>query len=418
MIADIELCKSGMRIMLNKQDEKIILKIIPTLNEAQTRWFIAKEAITLGRGGLKYLHELTGISRPTILKGIEEIKNNKKLNPIDERIRSIGGGRKPIEEQYPDLEKRLKKIMEETTAGDPMSALRWTCKSTYKIADELKKKGYNISQRSVHNKLSEMEYSLQLNVKHKEGTGKGHPNRDQQFKNINELVKKFLKCGAPVISVDAKKKELVGEFKNNGRTWREKGNPSRVNVYDYPSLAKGKATPYGTYDIKHNEGFVNVGMTHDTAEFSVNSIFQWWNRMGKTRYPNAKKLLICADGGGSNGSSNRSWKYFLQQLADNLDIKISVCHYPPGTSKWNKIEHKLFSFISLNWQGQPLVSYETIVNLIGSTTTKKGLRVKAKLDKGNYEKGIKISDDEMEELKIEYDEENPKWNYVIKPRNK
>jgi Rhodopirellula transposase DDE domain len=263
-----------------------------------------------------------------------------------------------------------------------------------------------------------MEYSLQLNVKHKEGTGKDHPNRDQQFKNINESVKRFLKRDNPVISVDAKKKELVGEFKNNGRAWRKKGNPSKVNVYDYPSLSKGKATPYGAYDIKHNEGFVNVGMTHDTAEFSVNSILQWWNRMGKARYPNAKKLLICADGGGSNGSSNRSWKYYLQQLADKLDMKINVCHYPPGTSKWNKIEHKLFSFISLNWQGQPLVSYETIVNLIGSTTTKKGLRVKAKLDKRNYEKGKKISDKEMEELKIEYDEDNPKWNYIIKPRKK
>lgn len=408
----------GIKGVLNKQDKKIILKIIPTLNEAQTRWFLAKEALALGRGGLKYIHELSGVSRPTILKGIGELKNKKKLNAIEERIRSMGGGRRTIEERYPDLEKKLKEIMEETTAGDPMSALRWTCKSTYKIAEELNKKGYNISQRSIHSKLTEMDYSLQLNIKYKEGTGKDNSNRDQQFKNINETVKKFLKLGSPVISVDAKKKELVGEFKNNGKVWRKKGDPSKVNVYDYPSLAKGKATPYGAYDVQHNEGFVNVGMTHDTAEFSVNSILRWWNCMGKIHYPNAKKLLICADGGGSNGSSNRSWKYYLQQLADSLDTKISVCHYPPGTSKWNKIEHKLFSFISLNWQGRPLVSYESIVNLIGSTTTKTGLRVKAKLDKRNYEKGKKISEKEMKELKIEYNEENPKWNYTIMPRRK
>lgn len=401
--------------MLSKNEEQIILKIIPTLNESQTRWFIAKEAITLGRGGLQYLHELTGISRPTITKGIEELTRKKKLHPV-ERIRSLGGGRKSIDEKYPELGKILTKIMEETTAGDPMSALRWTCKSTYRIAEELNKQGYKISQKSVHNKLSEMDYSLQLNVKYKEGTGKDHSNRDQQFKNINVLVKKFLSNSNPVISVDSKKKELVGEFKNNGKTWRKKGKPFKVNVYDYPSLSKGKATPYGAYDLQYNEGFVNVGMTHDTAEFAVNSILQWWRCMGKSRYSNAKKILICADGGGSNGSRNRLWKYKLQRLADDLAIKINVCHYPPGTSKWNKIEHRLFSFISLNWQGRPLVSYETIVNLIGATTSKQGLRVKAKLDKKNYEKGKKISDEEMDELNIEYDKVNPQWNYVIKPR--
>ena len=400
--------------MLSKEAKQIILKIIPTLNEAQMRWFIAKEVVSLGRGGLKYMHELTNISRPTILRGIEEIKSKKRLD-ISGRLRAAGGGRKSIEQEHPDLHGAIQKIMDETTAGDPMSALRWTNKSTYKIAKELTSQGYQISQRSVHKIRSKMEYSLQLNAKHKEGTGKDHQDRDQQFKYINALVNKFFSQDEPVISVDAKKKELVGEFKNNGKTWRQKGKPHKVNVYDFPSLSEGKATPYGAYDLQHNEGFVNVGMTYDTAEFAVNSILQWWNSMGKMRYQNARKLLICADGGGSNGSRNRLWKYFLQQLSDRLAIQINVCHYPPGTSKCNKIEHKLFSFISLNWQGEPLVNYETIVNLIGSTTTKKGLLVKAKLDKRNYEKGIKISDNEMKELNIKYDKVHPQWNYLIKP---
>lgn len=297
-----------------------------------------------------------------------------------------------------------------------MSALRWTCKSTEKITAELTKQGHIISRRSVNRRLSEMDYSLQLNAKHKEGGS--HPSRDQQFQNINSTVKNFFASAEPVLSVDTKKKELVGDFKNNGRTWRKKGEPRVVNVYDFPSLAEGKAIPYGAYDLQRNEGFVNVGMTHDTGEFAVNSISQWWDCMGRDHYPKAKRILICADGGGSNGSRNRSWKYYLQQLSDKLAIDVSVRHYPPGTSKWNKIEHRLFSFISLHWQGEPLVSYETVVNLIGSTTTKKGLRVKAKLDKQKYEKGKKISDKEMEKLNIEYDKVNPQWNYTIRPRKK
>lgn len=400
--------------MLNKHDKEIILKLLPTFNEAQTRWFVAKEAMALGYGGIKYMHMLTGMSRPTILKGISELK--EKRLPALGQIRLPGGGRKRIEEINPKINRALEKIMEETTAGDPMSALRWTCKSTYNIANELAKQGHTISQSSVHRKLVEMDYSLQLNIKHKEGSAP--KNRDQQFKNINALVKKFMNRGAPVISVDTKKKELVGEFKNNGRTWRPMGNPTQVNVYDYPSLSEGKAIPYGAYDVQRNEGFVNVGMTHDTAEFAVNSITQWWDRMGGIHYPNAKNLLICADGGGSNSRRSRGWKYYLQKMADTLAIDISVCHYPPGTSKWNKIEHRLFSFISLHWQGEPLVSYETVVKLIASTTTKKGLLVKAKLDKKRYEKGEKISDKEMEGLNIEYGKINPQWNYTIKPRVK
>jgi len=385
----------------------MLLKILRTLNEAQARWFVAKEAIALGRGGLKFMHELTGMSRPAIMRGMKQLKSRKKLD-VSERIRAPGGGRKRIEERDPGLKSALERIMEETTAGDPMSALRWTCKSTTRIAEELTKQGHPISQRSVHRKLCERGYSLQLNVKHKEGTAP--KNRDQQFRNINATVKEYFDRGAPVLSVDTKKKELVGEFRNNGRSWRRRGDPRKVNVYDYPSLSAGKAIPYGAYDLQRNEGFVNIGMTHDTAEFAVNSIRQWWNRMGRHHYAGARRLLICADGGGSNGSRNRAWKFYLQHLADTLAIDISVCHYPPGTSKWNKIEHRLFSFISLHWQGEPLVSYETVVKLIGSTTTRKGLRVKAKLDKRKYKKGVKITDEEMEKLNIEYHDVNPQWN--------
>lgn len=392
----------------------MVLRILRTLNEAQARWFVAKEAIALGRGGIVYMHELTGMSRPTIMKGMRELESRKKLD-VSERIRAPGGGRKKIEERDPELQSALGRIMEETTAGDPMSAIRWTCKSTTRIAEELTKRGNPISQRSVHRKLYELGYSLQLNVKHKEGSAP--KNRDQQFRNINSNVNSFLGRGEPVLSVDTKKKELVGEFKNNGRSWRRRGDPRNVNVYDYPSLSEGKAIPYGTYDVQRDEGFVNVGVTHDTAEFAVNSIRQWWNKMGRQHYSGAKRLLICADGGGSNGSRSRAWKYYLQRMADELAVGISVCHYPTGTSKWNKIEHKLFSFISLHWQGEPLVSYETVIKLIGSTTTKKGLKVKAKLDKRKYKTGMKIPDEEMEKLNIEYHKVNPQWNYTIKPRS-
>jgi len=399
--------------VLNEEQENIVLRIMRTLNEAQARWFVAKEAIMLGRGGLKYMNELTGMSRPTIMRGMKELKAEEELD-ISEGIRASGGGRKRIEEIDRGLEKALGSIMEETTAGDPMSALRWTCKSTTRIAVELTKQGHPISQRSVHRKLRELDYSLQMNVKCKEGYAP--ENRDEQFRRINATVKTYFERGGPVISVDTKKKELVGEFKNNGRIWRRRGDPRKVNIYDYPNLAEGKAIPYGAYDLQRNEGFINVGMTHDTAEFAVHSIWQWWERMGRHHYSGARKLLICADGGGSNGSNRRAWKFHLQQLADKLDFDISVCHYPPGTSKWNKIEHRLFSFISLQWQGEPLTSYETVIKLIESTTTGKGLRVKAKLDKKKYEKGEKISDEEMEKLNIEYDAFNPQWNYTIKPR--
>lgn len=393
----------------------LVLKVLETLNEAQARWYVAKEALALGRGGLKAMHEWTGMSRPTILKGMRELSGKKSLRET-ERLRRPGAGRKRIEENHPGFVGALERIMEETTAGDPMSHLRWTSKSTSRIAEELTRQGHPVSQRTAYQKLRELGYSLQANVKNKEGTAPAH--RDEQFRAINARVQAFLSAGDPVLSIDTKKKEKVGDFKNAGRTWRPQGHPREVNTYDFPSLSLGTAIPYGAYDVSRNTGFVNVGTTHDTAEFAVESLRQWWMLVGRQRYPESRQWLLCADSGGSNASRSRAWKYYLQRLSDQLGIGVSVCHYPPGTSKWNKVEHRLFSFISLNWKGEPLVSYETVVNLIGSTRTKKGLRVKAKLDKKQYDTGKKISDDEMDQLNIKYDQVNPQWNYTIYPRTK
>jgi len=295
-----------------------------------------------------------------------------------------------------------------------MSHLRWTNKSTTRIAEELTRQGHPSSDETVRRRLRELGYTMQANVKVKEGLAAA--GRDKQFRYINDQVKKFLACGEPVLSVDTKKKEQVGEFKNPGATWRPKGMPLAVNTSDYPDLGKGPAIPYGAYDVNRNEGFVNVGMTHDTAEFAVESLRRWWRMVGRRHYNAAGALLLCADGGGSNGSRNRAWKFYLQRLSDELGIQMMVCHYPPGTSKWNKIEHRMFSFISMNWRGQPLVSYETVVNLIGATRTRKGLRVKAKLDTRTYKVGIKIPDEAMERLNIRLHQVNPKWNYTISPR--
>lgn len=389
------------------------MKVLSTLNEAQARWYVAKEAISLGRGGLKRMHELTGISRPTILKGMKELKSGQDLSRIVEgKIRREGGGRKRLTNLEPALVRDLTHIMDENTAGDPMSLLKWTGKSMRKIADEMVELGHSISAMSIYRMLKEMGYSLQANVKTKEG--EDHPDRDSQFKYINTRVKNFIKNKSPVISVDTKKKENVGEFKNAGRTWRKEKR--EVLIHDFPHLGIGKAIPYGTYDMQKNIGMVNVGITHDTAEFAVESIRRWWNLMGREEYPGAKKLLICADSGGSNGSRVKAWKLYLQRLSDEFNLTITVCHYPPGTSKWNKVEHRMFSFISMNWKGEPLVSYETVVNMISATTTKSGLKIKARLDKNKYETGIKISDSEMKELKIQYHQLHPEWNYTIFPR--
>jgi hypothetical protein len=393
--------------------DELFLKVFGTLNEAQARWYIAREVLARGRGGLKALHELTGISRPTILKGLRELQELDELGS-GERVRQAGGGRKRLEASDPGLERALEGILGESTAGDPMSLLRWTNKSTSRIAQELTRQGHPVSDETVRRRLDELGYSLQGNAKNKEEEAPGH-GRDAQFRYINAQVKKWLARGEPVVSVDTKKKERVGNFKNSGKTWRPKGQPVEVNVYDYPHLGLGTAIPYGAYDVQRNEGFVNVGMTHDTAEFAVQSLRQWWKLVGRRHYPQAKAVLVCADGGGSNGSRNRAWKYHLQQLSDQFGVAVTVCHYPPGTSKWNKIEHRMFSFISLNWQGQPLISYETVVNLIGATRTKAGLRVKAKLDPKFYELGIKISDEQMEQLNIRPHRLHPAWNYTIGP---
>ena len=392
-----------------------MLKVLSALNEAQARWFVAREVLARGRGGLWAMHQATGMSRPTILKGIRELRAKKAL-PTGQRVRRPGGGRKRLEALDPGWEQALDGIMDENTAGDPMSLLRWTNKSTTRIAEELTRQGHPTSDETVRRRLRELGYSLQANVKTQEE--ESGPGRDEQFRYLNRQVKKYLARGEPVLSIDAKKKERVGNFKNSGQTWRPKGEPLEVNVYDYPHLGEGPAIPYGAYDVLRNQGFVNAGMSHETAEFGVESLRRWWKLFGRRHYPRARRLLLCADGGGSNGARNRAWKYHLQQFADQMGLEVTVCHYPPGTSKWNKIEHRMFSFISLNWKGRPLVSYETVVNLIGATRTKTGLRIKAPLDTRQYQAGVKISDEEMERINLRPHSTNPFWNYTISPRSR
>ena len=393
------------------------LKVFRTLNEFQARLFAADKALDLGRGGISRLARLTGLSRTTITKGVGELQAGRKLaSPGQGRVREVGGGRKKIEEADPAVPELLQKILEETTAGDPMSLLRWTCKSTRTLAKELTRLGHPVTWVTVARCLDQMEYSLQANRKTKEGPQ--HAHRDAQFRYLNRQVKAVLRGGDPVISVDAKKKELVGPFKNAGRTWRPKGKPKEVTTKDFPSLAEGKALPYGVYDTRQNRAVVNVGITHETAEFAVESIRQWWKLDGCKTYPAAQRLLICADAGGSNGHRRRAWKVNLQKLTAQMSIPITVCHYPPGTSKWNKIEHRLFSFISLNWKGLPLINYETIINLIGATRTRAGLKVKAVLDRKEYEKGIKVSDQELEAVRLRRHKFHPEWNYTILPHER
>jgi hypothetical protein len=398
--------------MARSMADKFLLTILGTLNEAQARWYVAREALALGRGGIKAMHELTHLSRPTILRGIRELRSGEVVMPG--RIRKTGGGRKPLEESDPGWLEALRHLMEANTAGDPMSLLRWTNKSTTTIAEQLQKQGHPVSHETVRQRLIEMDYSLQANRKDKEGLSP--PERDAQFGYINQQVKKFLRRGEPVISVDTKKKERVGEFKNPGKTWLPKGQPIKVQSHDFPHLGKGTAIPYGTYDVERNEGFVNVGISHDTAEFAVESVRRWWRWVGRRHYSGVGRVLICADSGGSNAHRSRAWKYYLQEFADDFGLKVTVCHYPPGTSKWNKIEHRMFSHISLNWQGQPLESYETVVNLIGGTRTKTGLRIKARLDQREYEKGVPISDEQMESICLQSHKLHPKWNYTISHR--
>ena len=395
--------------------ERRWLKVFHTLNEFQARLFAADKALDPGRGGISRLSALTGLSRTTITKAVEELESGRKLvSPGEGRARRAGGGRKKVEGVDPDIADLLAKIVEETTAGDPMSQLRWTSKSTRTMAEELTRSGHPVSWVTAARCLDDMGYSLQASRKSKEGPQ--HADRDAQFRYINRQGKALLRTGDPVISVDAKKKELVGPFKNGGRTWRPKGKPQEVNTKDFPSLAQGKALPYGVYDTRQNRAVVNVGVTHDTAGFAVESIRRWWKLDGRKSCPAAGRLLICADAGGSNGNRLRAWKLNLQQMADQIRIPITVCHYPPGTSKWNRIEHRLFSFISLNWRGEPLINYETIINLIGSTRTRTGLKVKAVPDTNEYETGVKVSDEQLDEIRLRRHKVHPTWNYTISPR--
>jgi len=387
------------------------LKYLSNLNEVDSRNYLGLWAIEIGWGGISEVNKLTGRAMDTIRKGIKEIKSGKNIKSETGRLRKKGGGRKKIIEKNPEIERIIENILEENTAGDPMSKLRWTNKSTYSITNELKNKGQNISEDTTGRVIKKLGYSLQANIKSKESGSSEE--RDSQFRYINEQVKIFAKKNMPIISVDAKKKELVGNFKNNGRKWMKKGKAEIVNVYDFWFLAKGKAIPYGIYDINLNNGFVNVGIDHNTSEFAVESIRQWWNNIGKKNYPNTKELLICADGGGSNASRSRLWKFYLQKFANKTGLKITVCHFPPGTSKWNKIEHKMFSFISMNWRGKPLINYEMIINLIEGTRTKKGLKIKAKMDKNIYELGKKVSEKDMEKINILEHKINSKWNYTL-----
>jgi hypothetical protein len=397
------------------ETERHWLRVLGTLNEAQARVFVAHKALEEGRGAVSRLSRLTGMSRPTIMKGIAELESDQAAARAETgRIREPGGGRPRIEDTTPHVKRVLARLVEAHTAGDPMSYLLWTNKSTRTLAEELTRHGYAVSHVTVARCLREMDYSLQANVKTIEGTQ--HPDRDAQFRYLNAEVRRFVRRHDPVVSVDTKKKELVGSFENRGRRWHRVGQPQAVNVHDFPAKGVGKAIPYGTYDVARDEAVVNVGITHETAEFAVESIRRWWRLLGRKAYPEAQRLLICADAGGSNGTRLRAWKAHLQTLADWLTIPVTVCHYPPGTSKWNKVEHRLFSFISMNWRGQPLVSYEAVVNLIGGTTTKSGLTVKAVLDTRDYEPGQRITDDEMRALRLKPHAFHGDWNYTLAPR--
>ena len=386
------------------------LSYLSNLNEVDARHYVGLWAIELGWGGISKVKKLTGKSMDTIRKGIKEIKSGTNIKK-EGRLRKNGGGRKNIVNKNPSIQKDIENILEENTAGDPMSKLKWTNKSTYTITGLLNRNGQTVSEDTVGRIIKQLGYTLQLNKKSKENGSSEE--RDSQFRYINEQVNIFEKKNMPVISVDTKKKELVGNFKNNGRKWMKKGKADIVNVYDFEYLARGKAIPYGIYEVLKNNGFVNVGISYDTSEFAVESIRQWWKNIGKKNYPHSKELLICADGGGSNASRSRLWKFYLQKFANKTGLKITVCHFPPGTSKWNKIEHKMFSFISMNWRGRPLTNYETIINLIEGTKTKKGLKIKAKIDRKIYTLKQKVLEKEFKKIRIKEHSINPKWNYTL-----
>lgn len=390
------------------------------LDERARRIWAASEALVLGHGGIDTVMHATGLCRNTIKQGLNEISTKSQANtdsPSSRRIRASGGGRKEIDNASPEIVSALEELLEPSISGDPMSPLHWTCKSTRKLAKELTSQGFSVSHSTVVELLKKLDFTLQSNRKSKESSSQ-HPDRNAQFTLINETVKRFQVLEQPVISVDTKKKEIVGDFKNNGKEWCPKGTPLEVRGHDFPDKELGKAVPYGIYDINSNVGFVNVGISHDTAEFAVNSIRAWWHTMGKESYSDASELLITADCGGSNGYRTRLWKTELQKFADETGLRLNVCHFPPGTSKWNKIEHRMFSHISMNWRGKPLESLEAIVNLIGSTKTEKGLSIRSALDSNFYEKGRKISDPEIAKLNIDRNVFHGNWNYSFVPTHK
>jgi hypothetical protein len=388
----------------------------PLLDERARRQWAAAEAQTYGWGGRYHVSKATGIAPNTISKGLQELQERRRhpRRPLPNRLRRKGAGRKRLDENDPELTDALDKLVAPTTCGDPMSPLRWTCKSTYMLADELTRQGHPARPRTVARLLKEAGYSLQGNYKTKEG--RQSPDRNAQFEHINTEAIRFMRQGQPVISVDTKKKELVGDFKNGGREWRPEGEPEEVRVHDFMDKKLGKAIPFGVYDVTNNEGWVSVGIDHDTAHFASEAIWRWWKKMGRRHYgKQARKILIMADGGGSNGSRSRLWKASLQGLANQLEIPVHVCHFPPGTSKWNKIEHRMFCHITRNWRGRPLVSHEVIVNLIANTTTRTGLKIGAGLDTNAYPTGIKVSDEEFEALNLRGHKFHSDWNYCLLP---
>jgi len=388
--------------------------LAPALNERSRRLLAAAEARALGHGGIATVSRATGIGRSTIEQGLRELDAPDPL-PAD-RIRRRGAGRKRKTILDPALQDDLDRLVAPLTRGDPMSPLRWTCKGSRRLADELKSLGHDVSHVLVASLLHEMGYSLQANQKTREGSN--HEDRNAQFEHINRKVAQQMRADEPVISVDTKKKELVGDFKNGGREWQPEGSPEEVRVHDFIDTELGKAIPYGVYDLARNAGWVSVGVDHDTAEFAVNTIRTWWKELGRDGYPEAKSLQIVADGGGSNGSRVRLWKWELQKLANETGLLIRVSHLPPGTSKWNKIEHRLFSFITQNWRGRPLLTHATIVSLIANTTTKTGLRVHCRLDKRSYQTEVKVSDEQMSSIEIERDAFHGEWNYTVRPNRK
>jgi hypothetical protein len=396
--------------------QRKFLALDPVMDERVRRQWAASEALALGWGGVTAVATATGLARDTIRVGLLELRY-RAAHPdeaISPRLRRPGAGRKSLTETDPGLLAALEALVEPLTRGDPESPLRWTCKSTRKLAEELTQQNHPVGDRTVAALLQEAGYSLQANRKTREGTR--HPDRNAQFEYINTQAQRLQKQGQPVISVDTKKKELVGDFKNGGREWRPQGRPEEVRVHDFQDPSLGKAIPYGVYDVTNNQGWVSVGIDHDTARFAAASIGRWWEEMGRARFPRARKVLITADGGGSNSSRSRLWKVALQELADETGLELVVCHFPPGTSKWNKVEHRLFCYLTQNWRGQPLVSHQAIVNLIANTTTSQGLLVQAALDTNTYETGIKVSDTQMATLNLAPAEFHGNWNYRIKPR--